>query len=380
MTKTYFDSPERSTIEEINQRSAKIKQTELILNILEGFPDLAVILDKNRQIVAANKKAVRTFRKSSFEEIKGKRVGEALKCIHRNDVLEEESCGITKFCSLCGAGKSIKYTNDNFMTPEEECRIVSELNDGNEAFDFRVITTPLVIDGEQYALFAIRDISDEKRREALERIFFHDVLNTASVINNAALLLQEADDEEYEEFLKLIIDSSNQLISEIKFQRDLRNAEEGNLSVNLTEVSVNEILDLVASFYENHPVAEGKEIKIEFMHEDIKLKTDQSMLVRSMGNLLKNALEASKEGEDVIISATADEEHVRFSVHNTAVIPGDVQMQIFQRSFSTKGGPGRGLGTYSAKLFIEKYLNGEVYFISNEKEGTVFNIKLRRKI
>jgi sensor histidine kinase regulating citrate/malate metabolism len=56
-------------------------------------------------------------------------------------------------------------------------------------------------------------------------------------------------------------------------------------------------------------------------------------------------------------------------------IPEDVRLQIFQRSFSTKGS-GRGLGTYSMKLFGENYLHGRVYFRTNEKQGTTFTIEL----
>ena len=52
-------------------------------------------------------------------------------------------------------------------------------------------------------------------------------------------------------------------------------------------------------------------------------------------------------------------------------MPKRVQLQIFQRSFSTKGN-GRGLGTYSMKLFTEKYLQGRVSFESTEEEGTTF--------
>ncbi len=373
--KTYFDSPERSSPDEINQSSQKVYQQELIMNILEGFPDLAVILNKNRQIVAANKKAVITFHKSNFEEIKGKRVGEALKCIHRNEV-EKENCGITKFCALCGAGRAIKFTNDHLQQYEEECRIVSELY---EAFDFKVITTPIRIDGEQYSLFAIRDISDEKRRETLERVFFHDILNTVSVINNAANLLRDTRDEDNEKLLTIIYEASEQLISELTFHRNLRYAEQGNLSINIQPVNINEILSLVRSFYLNHPVSEGKVIKVELLSEDVTFKTDKNILVRSLGNLLKNALEASKSGDTVTIKTIMSDDHITFSVHNPVVIPQDVQMQIFKRSFSTKEGKGRGLGTYSTRLFIEKYLGGEVYFYSNEKSGTVFNIKLKRK-
>lgn len=38
-------------------------------------------------------------------------------------------------------------------------------------------------------------------------------------------------------------------------------------------------------------------------------------------------------------------------------MPRTSQLQIFQRSFSTKG-KGRGLGTYSIKLLTERYLKG----------------------
>jgi sensor histidine kinase regulating citrate/malate metabolism len=52
-------------------------------------------------------------------------------------------------------------------------------------------------------------------------------------------------------------------------------------------------------------------------------------------------------------------------------------MQLFQRSFSTKGN-GRGIGTYSIKLLTENYLKGKVSFFSNEEEGTVFSIELNK--
>jgi sensor histidine kinase regulating citrate/malate metabolism len=53
------------------------------------------------------------------------------------------------------------------------------------------------------------------------------------------------------------------------------------------------------------------------------------------------------------------------------VIPRDVQLQLFKRSFSTKG-EGRGLGTYSMKLLTERYLNGRVGFRTSESAGTTF--------
>jgi hypothetical protein len=59
-------------------------------------------------------------------------------------------------------------------------------------------------------------------------------------------------------------------------------------------------------------------------------------------------------------------------------MPREVQLQIFQRSFSTKADRGRGIGTYSVKLFVERYLKGTVGFVSAEPGGTTFSVTLPR--
>jgi signal transduction histidine kinase len=56
-------------------------------------------------------------------------------------------------------------------------------------------------------------------------------------------------------------------------------------------------------------------------------------------------------------------------------MPKEVRLQVFQRSFSTKGAD-RGLGTYSVKLLTEKYLKGKVSFSSQQGEGTTFFVLL----
>ena len=86
---------------------------------------------------------------------------------------------------------------------------------------------------------------------------------------------------------------------------------------------------------------------------------------------IKNALEAARPGQMVTICCRPVETDVEFSVHNPNEIPRKVQLQIFQRSFSTKG-VGRGLGTYSMKFLSERYLHGNVAFASTAEDGTTF--------
>ena len=88
-----------------------------------------------------------------------------------------------------------------------------------------------------------------------------------------------------------------------------------------------------------------------------------------------DAIEASDDGEVITAGCKGGDSSVTFWVHNRAFIPKDVQLQLFKRSFSTKG-LGRGLGTYSMLLLTEKYLKGHVSFSSTEAQGTTFTVAL----
>ena len=108
---------------------------------------------------------------------------------------------------------------------------------------------------------------------------------------------------------------------------------------------------------------------------DVLVRTDKVQAARSLGNLVKNALEASKPGQTVTVSVRNDGTPM-LTVQNESVMPPDVQAQIFQRSFSTKGESGRGIGTYSVKLLTENYLRGAVEFRSTVEDGTTFTLRL----
>ncbi len=109
---------------------------------------------------------------------------------------------------------------------------------------------------------------------------------------------------------------------------------------------------------------------------DLNLRTDRVLLRRIVGNLTKNALEASRKGSVIRLTAAATPICVEIRVNNPGEIPAHVQSQLFKRSFSTSGDPGRGLGTYSIKLFSERYLAGHVSFSSTREDGTTFTVSL----
>lgn len=375
---TYYDSPQRSTLFQIEDKAYRIAQDSIIKQMLESFPDLVLILDSNRQIVAYNKKAETFFKYKNEIEIFGHRLGEALGCIHASE--SPSGCGTTTFCAECGAGKINKAAIENPGTYEDECRILVNYAGVEASLDFKVFTSTIEFEGENYIVFAIKNLESEKRRELLERIFFHDVLNTASIIFGISGMISEVKDtEDFDKYAKILQNTSEQLIQEIQAQRDLTNAEAGKLIIYPAQDTVNDILQKAFELYQNNSLTKGKEFVCEYPNEAMIIETDHHFIIRSLGNLIKNALEAISPGGKVYLKAMEYGDNIRFVVVNDGVIPKHIQLQIFNRSFSTKAKKGRGIGTYSVKLLIENYLKGKVSFISTEEEQTQFIIEVPKK-
>lgn len=218
------------------------------------------------------------------------------------------------------------------------------------------------------------DVSDAKRRAVLERTSFHDILNTAGGVSGIAGLIV-TDPQACQEFRQDLLTSATLLVNEIKCQRMLLSAERGELVAERVAVGSRRILDDVVRLYAHHPVAEGRRLEVAHDSTDLPLVTDPTILGRVLGNLVKNALEASRPGQVVVVGSRARPGGCEFWCRNAGEIPPAHRAQIFQRNFSTKG-EGRGIGTYSVRLLTEQFLGGRVGFTSSAEEGTCFTVEL----
>jgi K+-sensing histidine kinase KdpD len=336
----------------------------LVIDFINSVPVFVCVINKNREIIYSNK-SFQDFFLGELEDFIGLRPGEAVECEHSNN--STGGCGTSEFCKYCGAAHAIIESHGG-AKGVKECSITRSNND---TLELLVWATPIKISDNNFTIFALSDISHEKRRKALERIFFHDILNTAGGIRGFVEMIQTADEDEVKEFADITYNLTDKLIEEIKAQRTISAAENEELELDIQPFSTKEILEEVKLLYENHDVAKGKRISIRNGTYDAIIKTDKTVLRRILGNLLKNALEASKPGDEVSLFCKSVQKLIEFEVENPAFIPHDIQMQLFKRSFSTKGN-NRGLGTYSIKLLTERYLKGQIHFSSDERNGTVF--------
>lgn len=364
---THFAPAERAEEQDLRRQIEYFTETSLTRRILDAVPSLLLILNDRRQIVYANKVLLDLLASEAEGQVHGRRPGEVLQCVQAGKT--EGGCGTTEECSTCGAVLAI-LAGLSGEKAVRECRVTRCLDGSMESLDLEVMTTPLVHEGEHFAVFAVKDISHEKRRNVLEKIFFHDILNLVGSIKGFSELLRTYNLADREDIFELIQHAADQTIEEIKAQRILAAAENKELALHPETISVREVLKQTVGIYGPGRESRGPALYLDPQIPEVSLVTDRTLLMRVLGNMIKNAVEASASAETVSVGCRLVGDRVEFTVHNPTVIPREVSLQIFQRSFSTKG-MGRGLGTYSMRLLTE-HLRGEMSFTSSPGEGTTF--------
>ena len=363
---TMFAPARRSDEKELKQQTGILEDQSLLIQALNAVGPIVLILNRDRQIVFGNKAFLDYVGSKDLAGITGMRVGEVFGCIHARET--ESGCGTTDFCKMCGAVQTM-LSSQKGETDVQECRISLEEELG--ALDFRVKASPLIIDDATFTVFTIQDIADEKRRMALERIFFHDLMNTATGLKGYSSLLKDASGEALSKYTKILNDLSDSLMDEIQAQRQLSLAEKNLLELDIDKSHSIAVLQRVKDAYMQHNVCRDRRIEVDAKADAVNFYTDETLLKRIIGNMTKNALEAIGSGETVTLSCKESEGRILYTVHNPGEMNEEARLQVFQRSFSTKGN-GRGLGTYSIKLLSESYLKGKVGFQSSATEGTLF--------
>jgi nitrogen-specific signal transduction histidine kinase len=341
------------------------KQIEIVAN---AIPDFLIVINTQWQIVFANKLLIQYLAVSSLDDLIGVRIGDVLFC--NNSIKSSLGCGTAEVCNLCGAYKAF-VAAEKGLSNEQECSITS--GSDHKSIDLRIHSTPMTIEGEQFTIFVLTDISKEKQQKVLEQIFVHDLANSIGNLLGYAELMKDAKPNELEQFRHVFFEITQSISDEISAQQQLTAAENHEIEVQPAVIHSRSLLSSIAEMYKYHVVGKGKSVVIDRTAEDFVCVSDEVLLRRVISNLVKNALEASGSHDVVTLGCVRKNQGLEFSVHNNAVISNDVQLQIFQRSFSTKG-IGRGLGTHSVKLLTEEYLNGVVSFNSNQRIGTVFSI------
>jgi signal transduction histidine kinase len=337
-----------------------------------AFPVMAMVLDAERQIVYSNQALLDFVGAADAEQVRGLRPGAALGCVHAAE--PPDGCTTTEFCAVCGGRGAISSAQIG-RAAAEPYRLRRRTAYGEEALDLYVWSTPVEWGGARYTLVCVTDVGDRLRRHALERSLFQAAFRLAERIERlAGSLARPRASEQQQATVKVIAALSRELIEELQSHSDLAAAERGDLEVCRAPV---QSLTFLRELVRDHAVRAGKpewSIRIDLSSEECEFTSDPALVRRVVGHMLENAAEACAPGETITVGCRRAEETVEFWVHNPGAVPEEVRLQMFQRSFTTKG-PGRGLGTYMMRLLSGRYLGGSVSFRSAPEAGTVFTAR-----
>lgn len=366
---TKFADPYREDRESVMRRHRTVSTSPNIGSILNAVPYITLILNCYRQIIFGNRTFEEMLSISDPGAIIGMRPGEVLQCIH--STTEPGGCGTAESCRVCGAVNAVLECLEKGRTTHNDAGICVKNGEYTTDLDLSITANPFSFREERYVIVTIVDVSDEKRRKALERIFLHDIANVVGGIVGMSELLQFMAPAEITGEIDTLNTATRQLFDELQAQQYLLRAENNELSVKIGRISSRKIVDDVADLFRDAFMYPAGQVIVDPGSQEVVFSNDRTLLFRVLTNMVKNAIEASTMGEKVTIGVYEEENEVVFFVHNHGFIPSDVQLKVFQRSFSTKGA-GRGLGTYSMKLLSERYLNGRVFFNSTKEDGTSF--------
>ncbi len=166
---TYFAPAERASDEQITQQARAAEDLFRDCSFFDALPNIVMVLNHNRQVILCNRVLLDLLGVEDHASVKGLRPGELLRCIHTCKAAG--GCGTTEFCRTCGALNATLESQCG-QKAYHECRILIKNNGKLEAMDLGITAIPVQVNNNKFTVLSIVDISHEKRRHILERIFF----------------------------------------------------------------------------------------------------------------------------------------------------------------------------------------------------------------
>ncbi|MDY0270834.1 PAS domain S-box protein, partial [Trichloromonas sp.] len=204
-----------------------------------------------------------------------------------------------------------------------------------------------------------------------------------SIIGFSSLIDEKTPKNKLTEYINIINDSSNLLLTLIDDIIDLSKIQSGVMKIKKEPFNLNDLLNKSEKEYIELIKSKNKSnIKIEknIPTKDIVINTDPKRLKQIINNLVGNAIKFTKNGK-ITFGYSVKNDNVIFFVKDTGIgISSENLPKIFDRFFqienkNEKKQEGTGLGLTISKAIIE-ILGGKIWLESVIDKGTVFYFNL----
>ena len=299
--------------------------------------------------------------------------------IKQHSALIEDSSGIQTSIS------STIYGNDWIVTTQASEEDLQKLITGTWLWFLMMITITSTVAALIYVILSQHENLQselDNRTESLRRfvsLVSHQLRTPMTQLRWSveAMLNMHHLPRDAKELLKSM---NTVIVGETRLVEDLLNVsriERGVFKINLSLVSVDEILNLILSPLEPLRKEKKSTIDISNVEEKLSAYVDKEKFIEALRNLTDNALRYCPDESLITVSAIATKNNtVSFEIKDNGTgIPASVQREMFEVKTKLHGGAGStGLGMYLAKRFIEA-MQGTINY-ETSKKGTTFTIKV----
>ncbi len=240
--------------------------------------------------------------------------------------------------------------------------------------------------GDFGVLVALRDVTAERRLDALKEEFFqsaaHDLRAPLFAIQGYLRLLRKSmtPDERQAGYFEAIEQSGEKLTMFVKDALDAARIENGHLKLSSTAVDVPSLLRRVARLFQ--PLAEerGIALSVEIAPDaPASLQADERLVERLLHNLVGNALKFTPRSGRVVLSAAPRASQIELAVEDDGPgIPESQRAAVFEKfrqldSGAPKSGFGLGLAICAKIVRLHR---GIIWVEAGKERGARFVARL----
>ena len=314
-------------------------------DLIEEAPVMALLIDRDQRVVAANQAARRFF------DVEPSRLPASL-------------VEVTLEGNLIGALRA--------GVPEGEVQLVHHR---------RTLRTKLIPGprpGE--TLMFLTDVTELRRLERVRQEFVANLVHElktpiTSLRLTAESLLRDPSARDRERFSERLIREADLISRIVDNLRQLAELESGPPVLEASTFDLAELVDeLSARVGARHP------LRVE-VDEGLTVTTDRGKLAQALANLLDNAAKFSPAGSAVDVKASADGGRLSISVRDRGPgISPEHWQRVFERFYKVDRARPREAGGFGLGLAITKHLvqslGGSVSTTAADEGGQVFTIEL----
>ncbi len=225
-------------------------------------------------------------------------------------------------------------------------------------------------------------VLDESRQEFVSNVS-HELktpITSMKVLADSLNTQEDAPIELYREFMQDIVDEIDRESKIIDDLLTLVKLDKSAQELNISSVSINEILELILKRLK--PIAQKKNIELLFeSFRPVVAEIDEVKFTIAISNLVENAIKYNSDDGWVHVSLNADHQFFYVRVEDNGIgIPKDAQKMVFERFYRVDkarsrqtGGTGLGLAIVRNCVLMH---HGEVRLHSEEDVGTTFTVRI----